>query len=524
MASVNDNQERDSLVGKMLGQYQIMGVLGKGGMATVYKAYQPSLERNIALKVLFPHFAQPEFVARFKREALAAGRLSHPNVVHIYDAGEAAGYYYIAMEYIEGGTLKDRLDERGHAPLDSQAISQVVQGVGGALEYAHRQGIVHRDIKPANIMFTKDNRVVLADLGLAKFFEAADLTQMTALIGTPFYMSPEQARSQAVDARSDIYSFGVVIYEMLTGRVPFEAETPWMAIHQHIYETPPPIRQLNPVVSEAVAQVVEKALAKEPKERYQHVEDLVQAFMGAQKPASATVAPVQPKIKPNALAITEEKRRATPALYWAGGVLSLLVLAALILIWNPGGLLRSSGGDLTATPTATVALAANTPSPSSVPAPSATATETARAATATATTTMMPSATPTATWTGQSGVQSLTATATIVSATPSLGPTDRASPTATRAGNCRHMDAHPGAADGDACSATADGDAAACRRYARATDEHACSANGDHCAADIHKSADGDKAADADHRAADKHLCSAGAHAHAATLGAPPRA
>jgi serine/threonine-protein kinase len=430
MAAENQNQERDSLVGKTLGQYQIMGVLGKGGMATVYRAYQPSLERYIALKVLFPHFAQPEFVARFKREALAAGRLSHPSVVHIYDAGEAAGYYYIAMEYIEGGTLKDRLDERGHAPLDSQTISQVVQGIGSALEYAHRQGIIHRDIKPANIMFTKDNRVVLADLGLAKFFEAADLTQMTALIGTPFYMSPEQARSQAVDARSDIYSFGVVIYEMLTGRVPFEAETPWMAIHQHIYEMPPPIRQLNPVVSEALAQVVHKALAKDPKERYQHVEDLAQAFAAAQKNATGIVPPAQTKAKPNTLAITEEKPKTAPALYWAGGGLSLLILAALVLIWNPGGLLRSSGGDPIATPTATVAFSANTPMPSIIPAPSVTAAEKTPSVTPTATISASPSATLTTTLTAQAGTQSLTPS-------PSLALTrlSTPSPTATRSGD-----------------------------------------------------------------------------------------
>jgi len=394
MAAENGNQDVRSLVGKTLGQYQIISVLGTGGMAIVYKAYQPSLERYIALKVLFPHFTGSEFVARFKREALAAARLSHPNIVHIYDAGEADGYYYIAMEYIEGGTLKDRLDQRDHAPLDGMTILQVVQGIGSALEYAHHQGIIHRDIKPANIMFTADNRVVLADLGLAKFFEATDLTQMTALIGTPYYMSPEQARSQSVDARSDIYSFGVVIYEMLTGRVPFASETPWMAIHQHIYEAPPPVRQLNPVVTEAVAQVVEKALEKEPGARYQHVSDLVYAFATAQKVGAVGVRPAptplpeMPTRRPSPLVI------GLTIILLAAAVISVLMMSNPALrFWQSQGALAVIGRTATATATATL----------TIPAPTATSTATATSApatatlTATATGTSSPTPIPTAT-------------------------------------------------------------------------------------------------------------------------------
>ncbi len=394
MAAENGSQDVRSLVGKTLGQYQIISVLGTGGMAIVYKAYQPSLERYIALKVLFPHFTGSEFVARFKREALAAARLSHPNIVHIYDAGEADGYYYIAMEYIEGGTLKDRLDERNHEPLDGITILQVVQGIGSALEYAHHQGIIHRDIKPANIMFAADNRVVLADLGLAKFFEATDLTQMTALIGTPYYMSPEQARSQSVDARSDIYSFGVVIYEMLTGRVPFASETPWMAIHQHIYEAPPPVRQLNPVVTEAVAQVVEKALAKDPAARYQHVSALVHAFAAAQKAGAAG-------LRPAAVSVPETpKRRLSRLLLGLATILLVAVVVTVLMISNPALRFWQSQGALAVigrTATATASVTPTIPAPTATSTASATAVPATATFTATATNTLSPTSTPTTT-------------------------------------------------------------------------------------------------------------------------------
>ncbi len=441
------DQDSNNLVGKALGQYQIIGVIGKGGMSTVYKAFQPSLERFIALKVLTPYFAEAEFVARFKREALAAARLSHPNVVHIYDAGEVDGYYYIAMEYIEGGTLKDRLDELGHEPMDAATTNQVVQGIGSALEYAHQQGIIHRDVKPANIMFTHDGRVVLADLGLAKFYEAADLTQMTAVIGTPYYMSPEQARSKAVDTRSDIYSFGVVIYEMLTGHVPFESDTPWMAIHQHIYESPAPVRERNPQVSEATARAVEKALEKDPDQRYQHAQELVRAFMDAREPVTATSAPVARQAEPIApTATTSKPRKRRWLLAWLGGAGALLLIVALV-IWNQGFVAGWSNGATGATATAAwlqtvlggASATAALPPTDTPPAPTLTATlvpatstdvPPTSTATPSATATSTPSREPEATATLTRTPQPPSPTST-VTATPTRVPPTRTS-TATR--------------------------------------------------------------------------------------------
>ena len=417
----NGNQDAGNLVGGALGQYEIIGILGQGGMATVYKAFQPSLERHIALKVLLPHFAEPEFVARFKREALAAARLSHPNVVHIYDASEIDGLYYIAMEYVDGGTLKDRLDERGHEPLDAPTIAQVVEGIGGALAFAHKNGVVHRDVKPANIMFTRGGRVVLSDLGLAKFYEAADLTQMTAVIGTPFYMSPEQARSQSVDARSDVYSFGIVIYEMLTGHVPFEADTPWMAIHQHIYEAPTPIRQMNPVVSETVSRVVEKALAKSPEDRYQRIEDMVQAFLGAQKRPTTAATSLTEQVKMRTGDAPPERRsviaRSPVWVFVAGALIAVTLLSALIF-WGVNQLSGSEPASAARTFTSTV-----TPALSIATATSAMPTATELLPSPTMTYSPVP---PTATETAPPP----TATDTLPPPTPTVSPT-AIPPTAT---------------------------------------------------------------------------------------------
>jgi len=283
----------EDLVGKTLGRYKVVSRIARGGMATVYKAWHPGLGRYVALKVLLPVFAQDEeFVKRFKQEAWAVAELDHPNIVRIYDAGKSGGYHYIAMEYFDGGSLKDLLDRQGGRPLDLTTVLQIVRQIASALDYAHRRGIIHRDIKPSNILLTKDGRVVLADLGIAKAVAGAKLTKSLVRMGTPEYMSPEQGKGEEVDQRTDIYSLGVVIYEMLTGRVPFKGDIPWAVIHQHIYEMPPPLRSLNPRLPEGVAMVVHKALAKRPCERYSTAGELVQALEAASEGTPTVRGPV----------------------------------------------------------------------------------------------------------------------------------------------------------------------------------------------------------------------------------------
>ncbi len=269
------------VVGAQVGPYRILEPLGQGGMAAVYKAYHAALDRYVALKVLHPALLEdPNFLARFRREARMVAKLDHPNIVPIYDFNEHEGRPYLVMKYIEGETLKARM-KRG--PLTPAEIRAVVQAVGNALAYAHRQGILHRDVKPSNVLLAQDGRIYLADFGLARMAQAGESTlSADMLMGTPQYISPEQAMGKKdLDARTDIYSFGVMIYEMVVGRVPYLADTPYSIIHDHIYAPLPRPRDLNPQVSEAVERVLLKALAKDPEDRFASVEDLVAAFLKA---------------------------------------------------------------------------------------------------------------------------------------------------------------------------------------------------------------------------------------------------
>ena len=263
-------------IGQQLGPYQIVEEVGRGGMAVVYKAWQPSLKRHVALKVL-PHYFQhdPEFVARFQREAQAAAQLSHPHIIPIYDTGQADGLHFIAMEYLEGGSLTQRL---AAGPLGLTEAQLILEQVAEALDYAHQRGFVHRDIKPANIFVGQGDQVTLTDFGIAKAAWETHLTRTGMLVGTPEYMSPEQARGEEVDARSDLYSLGIVAYEMLTGRVPFGGTTPHAVLHQQIYEPPPSPAALHPQATGPVEAVLLRALAKKPEDRYPTAGGLAQAL------------------------------------------------------------------------------------------------------------------------------------------------------------------------------------------------------------------------------------------------------
>lgn len=271
----------EDLTGKQLGPYQIVAPLGEGGMAAVFKAYQPSMDRYVALKVLPRHFASdPEFIGRFAQEAKVIANLQHPHILPVHDFGEADGYTYLAMRFIEGGTLADWLKENG--PLSLEKIRSITTQVGGALDYAHARGIIHRDVKPSNILVDEWGNCLLTDFGLAKMAEnAVHLTQTGGILGTPAYMSPEQGLGQKIDLRSDIYSLGVVLYQMAIGRLPYQAETPMAVVIKHIHDPLPPPSRFQPDLPEALERVILKALAKNPEDRFATAGEMVKALQNA---------------------------------------------------------------------------------------------------------------------------------------------------------------------------------------------------------------------------------------------------
>jgi len=270
----------EDLTGRQFGQYQIVAPLGEGGMAAVYKAYQPTMERYVAIKVLPQHMAaSAEFVARFRREAKMLAQLQHPNILPVFDYGEADGYPYIVMPFVQSGTLAELLHKRR---VSLAEVRRLMTQIGEALSYAHARGMIHRDIKPSNMLIDERGNCLLTDFGLARMVEASTkITTSGTIMGTPAYMSPEQGTGAELDQRSDIYSLGIILYEMVTGRVPYTAETPVAVVFKHIQDPLPSARKLNPNLPEAVEVVLLKALAKHPEERYQTADDFVQAIQKA---------------------------------------------------------------------------------------------------------------------------------------------------------------------------------------------------------------------------------------------------
>jgi hypothetical protein len=270
----------EDLSGKQLGPYQIVAPLGEGGMAAVYRAYQPSMDRYVALKILPRYFASdPEFIGRFEREAKVIAKFQHPHILPVFDYGQEDGYTYIVMPFVEGGTLANLLE--GH-PVSLSQIQRAIAQVGDALDHAHSQGVVHRDVKPSNILVDPSGNCLLADFGVAKIVEStAQFTRTGGTFGTPAYMSPEQIEGQELDGRSDVYSLGIVLYEMATGRPPYRAKTPPAIFVKHLVDPPPSPRALNPALPEVVEQVILKALAKDREGRYATAGDMVQALQAA---------------------------------------------------------------------------------------------------------------------------------------------------------------------------------------------------------------------------------------------------
>jgi hypothetical protein len=260
-----------------LGKYQVHKPIGRGGMGTVYAGYDTTLDRPVAIKVLASHLAWEEtFVERFMREARTAAKLDHPNIVTIYDVGQQDGTYYLVMRQIEGEPLRDIIARTG--PLPPVRAARILGQVAGALDYAHSRGVVHRDVKPGNMLVEAGDRVTLTDFGIARAAEGTRLTATGISLGTPEYMSPEQALGQPTDSRTDVYSLGIVLYEMLTGQVPFHADTPIATLMQQAHTPPPSPRTVVSSLSTEIETVVLKALAKRSEDRYASAGELARTM------------------------------------------------------------------------------------------------------------------------------------------------------------------------------------------------------------------------------------------------------
>src|SRR5467141_770940 len=261
------------------GRYEIVGELGRGAMGVVYKAMDPVIGRTVAVKTIRlseqgTGLSRPELLSRFQTEARAAGLLTHPNIVVVFDAGEEDGLYYITMELVEGKSLQALLDG-GHAfPLPRTL--RIMEQTCSALQFAHERNVIHRDIKPANLMLTADDSVKITDFGTAKILQFGTVQQTAHVMGTPSYMSPEQVKGRAVDGRSDIFSLGVMLYEMVTSEKPFPGQNITTVIYKIVNEDPVPPRQINPSIHAGISAVVMRALEKEPDQRYQSCREMVE--------------------------------------------------------------------------------------------------------------------------------------------------------------------------------------------------------------------------------------------------------
>ena len=373
--------------GQMLGHYQIIEQIGEGGMASVYKAYQPSMDRNVAIKILPSQLAESaEFTKRFQQEARIIAKLEHPHILPVFDYGESDGITYLVMRYLDAGTLGEKMQKERPLPLDE--INRLFTQLADALGYAHSFGIIHRDLKPSNALIDSQGNLFLTDFGIAKMLESASprLTQTDAIMGTPAYISPEQAKAIKVNQRSDIYSLGIILYEMVTGRVPFVAETPLAVILKHVSDPLPLPSTLKPDIPEAIEKVILKALAKDPNDRFATVNEFLSAWKHAldeakatkrlssnetisAQAAPATVLTHQPYGTSDTVTKPEAKSR-----NWIGWAAGCLIVLCLLGAIGGGGLYLINSGMFADTPPTQAPAPTQTQAPPPTEAPQPTAT------------------------------------------------------------------------------------------------------------------------------------------------------
>ncbi len=337
------------MLGKVFNQrYRLKEKIGSGGMADVFLADDLLLGREVAIKVLHAQFASdPSFIQRFRYEAQAAANLNHPNIVNIYDWGNEGDLYYIVMEYVEGRDLKDLLNSEGR--LTPEWAAEITAEISAALQFAHRRNLVHRDIKPHNIFITELSRVKVMDFGIAREGNGEGMTQTGVVMGTPQYISPEQAQGLAVDGRSDIYSLGVVLYEMLTGQVPFDDPSPVTIAYKQVREDPVPPSVINREVPPTLEAIVMKAMAKNPANRFQTAQEMKADLLRFLEGMPVTAPPVLPEVAYPATAMSpavSAGRAGKGKWPWiAAGILAVLVVVGIVL-----AVLLSGGGAKVAVP------------------------------------------------------------------------------------------------------------------------------------------------------------------------------
>ena len=321
-----------SLIGTVLsGRYRLESKLGSGGMSTVYLARDETLQRWVAVKVMHREMSdQPDQLERFRREARAVAQLSHPNVVAVIDAGEDSGYPYIVFEHVEGETLKQRIDRLGRLPVD-ESVAYGIE-VGRGLAAAHAQRLIHRDVKPQNVLIDADGRAKVTDFGIARSLESDGLTKTGRVLGTTDYVAPEQAMGQGVDARCDIYSLGVLLYEMLTGEVPFQADTLVGVAMKHVNEEMPDVQERRPEVSSALAAVIERATAKDPRSGIRTCRPCWPTWRGRSRSRSPAGGAAHGQATSVLDAMPARRKLLTPRRVSAAGVLLVLAATAAALL------------------------------------------------------------------------------------------------------------------------------------------------------------------------------------------------